>query len=106
MTGLTNADFEWKDTTTLTASELATYNAEYVNRLKIAANQGDSDALIDLGHMYRCGSHGLPKDWRKGNKLLRRALRRGNKMAWYSLSNMAPRNPIARWLYIWVWYPF
>jgi len=80
-------------------------DADCVRRLKAAADKGDSDAMVDLGFLYLMGSHGLPKDRREADKFFRRALRRGNERAWDPLSTNAPSNPIAKWIYMWAWYP-
>ena len=80
-------------------------NSETVRRLEFAVERGDSDAHVDLGFLYLLGSDGLPQDRREADKLFRRALRRGNERAWGPLASNAPRNPIAKWLYMWIWYP-
>lgn len=80
-------------------------NSETLRRLKFAAERGSSDAQVDLGFLYLLGSHGLAQDRREADKLFRRALRRGNERAWGALADNAPRNPIAKWLYMWIWYP-
>jgi TPR repeat protein len=81
-------------------------DAEAVRRLRFAAEQDNSDAQVDLGFLYLIGSRGLPEDRREAYKLFRRALRRGNEGAWGPLADNAPSNPIAKWLYMWIWYPF
>jgi TPR repeat protein len=82
-----------------------TNHAEAVRRLRFAAKQGNSDAQVDLGFLYLVGSRGLPEDRREAYRLFRRALRRGSERAWCALADNAPSNPIAKWIYMWVWYP-
>ena len=72
----------------------------YLRELELNVRRGNSDALVDLGALYLNGARGVPQDTNIAHKLFRKALRRGNERAYYYLEFTAPRNSIAKWIWM------
>ena len=61
---------------------------EVIQRYKKRADLNDSQAIYDLGCMYRNGECGLPQDFAKALKLYHRAADLGNAQSYYNIGHL------------------